>query len=169
MSEDFKFIRDFKKIDWKATLQVNALRAEVAGVLWMIITMFMGGGWNSLIYIFWPIIYFIYGLPIGLAISWLSGIGVPFVGWLGAIISATVVIGDPITSLLHKKWPDLIPVKKYDLLNWVLIIFVLENQNDLLISEGGNIIEERAKGTAIEVINVPQSPMIDIDGNMYKT
>jgi len=168
MSEEFRFIRDFKKINWLATLQVNAIRTEAAGILWLIFMLFMGGGWKSLMYIFWPIIYLIFGLPIGLVISWLSGLGVPFIGWFGAIISASVVIGDPITYLLHKKRPDLVPVKRYRLFNWVLVIFVLEDQEELVNTDEKEIVDINYKEKDEKVISIPQAPILDINENKYE-
>ena len=131
MSDDFKFIRDFKIIDWKLTIQVNAIRAEFAGLIWLVIALFVGKlGFQSFLYLFWPIIYMIYGIPLGLLFSWLSGIGVPFIWMFSAIISLMVAIGDPFTYFLHKKRPDLVPVERYKIFNLTPIIFVLDRGDE---------------------------------------
>ena len=61
----------------------------------------------------------------GLAASFLSSAGVPFAGWIAAILSLFVAAGDPLVFFLHKYKPKLVPVDKPGFFNFRIIIFVL--------------------------------------------
>ena len=132
--DDFVFTRDFKRINWKDTLQVNAIRTAFAGPILAIFMYFNGAGiGGAMVYFFlFPIIYGIGGIPLGLFLSWLSGLGVPFTGIFSAIVAFMAALGDPFTFILHKNKPELVPVEKYGFFNLVPIIFVLDrNVNEL--------------------------------------
>ncbi len=79
---DFSFARDFRKIQWRATLWYNLLRASCAGLVIGVLlfifpqngdSRFMGLGGPLL----WPIVYLIVFLPMGVVFSILRE--VPFV------------------------------------------------------------------------------------------
>ncbi|BBO83093.1 hypothetical protein DSCO28_36590 [Desulfosarcina ovata subsp. sediminis] len=128
---DFYFKRDFKRIKWKETLWLNFIRAFFAGIVYVIICIFAGEG-NTFadafkIILIFPFSYLFVILPMGLFMNFLSGIGVPFVGLVGIIFSLIVVLGDPIVFAIHKLKPTLVPVKKFRIINFRLIIFILDN------------------------------------------
>jgi hypothetical protein len=129
-NDDFVFTRDFSSINWKDTLQVNAIRTAFAGPIIAIFTYFNGAGFGEAMvnFFLFPIIYGILGIPLGLLLSWLSGLGVPLTGIFSAIVAFMAALGDPLTFILHKNKPELVPVEKYGFFNLVPIIFVLDRK-----------------------------------------
>jgi len=135
--DDFKFTRDFSKINWKSTLQLNLIRAAFAGPVIGIWALF---GWDEgslKLFFFYallfPIMYLVGILPMALIFFWLSSIGVPFAGLFSRVLAFMVAIGDPFTAILARKYPNLVPVEKFGFFNLRPIIFVLyENELALL-------------------------------------
>ncbi len=124
---DFSFKRDFNQIKWKETLWLNFLRALFAGPIWTIVMLSTGEPFSVAgTYLMFPLLYFVGALPIGLIGSFLSGLGVPFAGWFTILCSLLVVVGDPFVFVIHKVKPNLVPVEKFSIFNFKLIIFVLD-------------------------------------------
>jgi tetratricopeptide (TPR) repeat protein len=124
---DFQFIRDFSMINWKATGQVNLIRAAFAGpVLGLLMAFATGSAKMFFTYAFlFPFMYVVALVPMALVADWLSSRGVPVAGWFAAVLSFMVALGDPFTSMLSRKRPDLVPVEGFGLFNLKPIIFVL--------------------------------------------
>lgn len=129
---EFSFKNDFKRIQWGATAQVNLIRSVCAGIGLAIV---------SLVILQKPILealaiipgsplaYFLIFLPFGLACSWLSSIGVPWVGLFSLVAALFIVLGDPLVYLIHKWQPSFVPVQEYGFFNFQLVIYVLETEN----------------------------------------
>ncbi|MCK4358027.1 MAG: hypothetical protein KAW92_04670 [Candidatus Cloacimonetes bacterium] len=125
--QDFSLKRDFKLIQWGPTLLLNLVRSFCAGITWLIIFLAFGSPLSEIwFFILFPIPYFFVYVPIGLLIILLSEIGVPFIGILMYILSLMMVAGDPLTFLLHKVKPALVPAEHYGFLNFRVIIFILQ-------------------------------------------
>ena len=127
-NKDFSFKRDFKLIKWKETLWVNFLRSAFAGPIWMIFAAVVGEMpfSQALVYLLFPVLYLVGVLPIGLGASFLSSIGVPFVGWFALAMALLIIAGDPFVFVLHKIKPEIVPVKKFNIINFTIILFVLD-------------------------------------------
>lgn len=124
---DFKFTRDYSKINWKATAQVNLIRAACAGPALGILMWIASGQFRAfLLYtLLFPVMYALVVLPMALAALWLSSLGVPFAGLFAAMMSLMVAMGDPLTSILSRKRPDWVPVERFGFFNLNPVIFVL--------------------------------------------
>lgn len=126
---DFRLTRDFREIQWGATIWYNLLRAAcaglVVGVLMFIFPQSMGDRTTALAIPFvWPIAYLIIFLPAGIVFSLLQAL--PFIGLLAALFAFVAVgIGDPIASILHKLRPQIVPVESPPLFSLHLIFWVL--------------------------------------------
>jgi hypothetical protein len=115
----------FRTIQWRATLQVAAIRIVVAAVLWPLLMLATGSlppadfipmalslmvGFSAFIAIAIP--------AIGLARA-----NVPFVGF-AALPAWLVVIADPLVKVLHSVKPEWVPVERFKFVNPpVLAIF----------------------------------------------
>jgi hypothetical protein len=131
---DFLWRRDFTHIRWKDTLWLNFLRALFAGPVWTAVMVLTGEPLAvAVVYLLFPLLYFGGGLPLGLTTALLSSLGVPYVGLFTILCSLLVVVGDPFVFILYKVKPNIIPVQKFSVLNFVLIIFVLD---DIVTSNG---------------------------------
>lgn len=138
--DEFSFRRDFKRIRWKETLQVNALRAFAAGIVWAFICLFImigdpktGTGLTYGQLFLLPIGtvagYLAIYMPLGIFFSFLSSMGIPLVGFVAALFALIVAVGDPVMFIIHKVKPGLVPVKDYSFICFRLIIFVLDMEN----------------------------------------
>ena len=144
---DFKFTRDFRSIDWGATLKHCLLRAFCAGIVWSIVGL-MGpgirghGGTMDISFLLGlplilPIVYLVFFLPLGLLAAKLSA-AVPFVGWLAIISAVLIVVGDPLVCILSLFAPKLVPMHKPGLFMFVLIIWLLKGEEvdvDVAVSD----------------------------------
>lgn len=140
---DFSFRKDFKHIKWKETLLLNLIRSFSAGIIWLIagITIQIADQQTQqamplaamlLFPIMLPVAYFTFLMPVGLICSFLSDIGIPFVGLITAFAAISVAVGDPIMYVLHSSKPGLVPVEDYGFFNFRMIIFVLDIQHTTL-------------------------------------
>ena len=126
-NSNFSFRKDFGKIMWKETLWINFLRSLFAGPVIMILMLMTGESPSqALSALIFPITYFVAVLPLGLFMAFLSDLGVPVVWIFPVIFSVMVAIGDPFVFILRKFNPSLVPVYKFNFMNFVLILFVLE-------------------------------------------
>ena len=134
---DFDFKRDFKYTQWGATLQVALVRSVAVGIVCAIFGLIMVLGSEPsvskppyytflLMPIVMPLINLFY-IPIGLVCGFLSSKGVPWVGLVTGLIALFFfVIGDPLTFFIHKYKKSLVPVEKFNFLNFAIIIWVLD-------------------------------------------
>ncbi len=132
---DFSFKRDYRRIKWQATLWVNVLRAAFAGPIWVIFMAFAGDMPfpQVLVYLLFPALYLVGFLPLGLGASFLSSVGVPVVGWLSFAVALMIMVGDPFVFVLHKAKPEFVPVKTFNVINFTLILFVLDEGDDPIL------------------------------------
>ena len=111
---------DLKNVDWPATLKLIVLRLVAAGLIAGVI-MFIAkpSGQSLLAIVVGPLAV---GIMVGFALicSVLSRLGVPWVG-LGAFAGIATVIGDPVLYFASKKYPDFLPVAKFNLINWPVL------------------------------------------------
>ncbi len=127
---DFQFSRDFRKIQWGATLWYNLLRASCAGLVIGVLMFFFNQNETDLFSaiaspLVWPIGYLILFLPLGIIFSILREL--PFVGILSVFFSLiAVAIGDPIVCILHKFFPKLVPVESPSIFSLILVFWVLD-------------------------------------------
>ena len=122
----FSWNRDFKHVNWQATLKYNLFRATGAGIVWCILELLSGAGMHALpMLIAFPIGYFIFLLPIGLVTGWLSGKGVPWVGLVNFLFALMLFVGDPLVFILKKAKPELVPIDKPAFFNFKLVIFII--------------------------------------------
>ncbi|HMO52365.1 MAG TPA: hypothetical protein PKA21_14695 [Kiritimatiellia bacterium] len=126
---DFSFFRDFRQIQWGATLWYNLLRSACAGlvlgILMFIFPEAAGDRTSALTTPFiWPIAYVILFLPMGIIFSLLRNL--PFVGLIAAFFALiAVAIGDPIVCILHKIFPKIVPVESPPLFSLYIVFWVL--------------------------------------------
>lgn len=124
-NDNFSFKRDFKKIMWLSTLWVNFLRSLFAGPVFLLIMFFVDDRSNSLLpFLMFPVAYFLCLLPFGIFLYILNDMGVPFAGYLYIFFSILVALGDPFVFILHKIKPSFVPVYKFNMFNFDIIIFV---------------------------------------------
>jgi len=140
---DFKFTRDFRSIDWGATLKHSLLRAFCAGIVWLVVAFIMEGKgskvpsgmlWFPLSF---PLVYLVFFLPLGMLAAKLSA-AVPFVGWVAIIAAVLIVVGDPLVCILSLFAPRLVPMHKPGLFMFVLIIWLLKSEEvdvDVAVSD----------------------------------
>jgi len=147
--DEFSFKKDFKSVQWKETLLLNAVRSIVAGIVWGVL-IFAQGQQSSAdalrMPLLFPIAYFAALLPIGLLSMFLSNIGIPWVGLVSGFVALTVVVADPLVFILHKIYPALAPVEKYGFFNFNAVIFITENE--LLKRRNREILEDQDEETA---------------------
>lgn len=126
---DFSFTRDFRQIQWGATIWYNLLRAACAGLVLGIFLFFFpqspGDQMRALATpLIWPIGYLIMFLPMGIIFSLLRNL--PFVGIIALFFAIIAVsIGDPIVCILHKIFPKIVPVDSPPLFSLYLVFWVL--------------------------------------------
>lgn len=136
---------DFKAVQWQPTLQLHLVRSFSAGVVWAVVMLLNGSGAEALGAPFlFPLMYFI-GMPIYLglakgaaAIMGPDGWGPAIVGFTTLIFAIGIVVGDPVVYFLDKKWPQLVPVETFKVVNFVVVLFVYPPSSSLLTEIGGN-------------------------------
>jgi len=125
MAPDFDFWRDYKNIIWTSTIVLNCFRAFVAGLVWMVIFLITGINHNInellLIPIAWPVLLaFLFPLHL------IFQKAIPIIGgilyFVGLILTCPA---DPFLFIIHKHFPQLVPVEQYPIFSKNLIIFVL--------------------------------------------
>ena len=134
----FSLDRDFKKVNWAATLQLNMMRAFFAGIVWAIVLAFSGSKSGVPIFaipFIAPIAYIcilpflmatikiIDAMPFLLGGRFIADIVImifPFA------IGAAVALGDPFVFALQKFQPRLVPTPVFQAINFVWCIFILD-------------------------------------------
>jgi hypothetical protein len=126
--EDFSFRRDFRRIDWPATLRLNLLRAVFAGLFWALLQLIAGQA-SALVALVmvaaFPIGYAGFMLPFGLVAAWLASVGVPFAAWITGVFAVIVAVGDPLVWVLHRSRPSWVPADRPAFMSLRLVIFVM--------------------------------------------
>jgi len=124
---------NFKAVQWGPTAQVHGIRAFAAGLVWAVILLLNGGSgspWWAMPLAF-PFVY-LFGLPIYLSMAKVVAVfageemGKTIVGLLTIVFLVGIVVGDPLVHMLHQKRPDLVPVEKFNIVNFVLVMFVYD-------------------------------------------
>lgn len=72
----------------------------------------------------WPVGYFVFFLPVGLATAWPSKL-VPFVGLFAGVIALFVAVGDPLVFALSRFKPTPVPVERPRFFQFQIIAFVV--------------------------------------------
>jgi hypothetical protein len=133
----FSFDRDFNKVNWAATLQLNIMRAFFAGIIWAIVLAFssLKSEMNILTVPFIAPIAYICILPFIMAtLRIVNPMPLLFAGRLIAdivlfVFSLTVgiaiALGDPLVFALQKFQPRLVPAKVSQVINFAWCIFIL--------------------------------------------
>lgn len=132
IAREFRMTRDFRSVAWKATLWYNLLRALGAGVVigvLMIVTGQASFGEALAQALVHPILWLVFGLPIGYVAAKLAGT-IPFIGWFAIFMSLIfVAIGDPLVALLHRFVPQAVPAEDPPLFQMNLITFLLKPES----------------------------------------
>lgn len=142
-TEPFKLTRDFKRVQWGPTLQVNLLRAAASGLIFGLIGLIMffaslgshrtGTLWPllfaPLIYpLVMPLTYLFFFLPLGLVGGVLASMNniVGLIGALFVLVAAlAVMVGDPLIFFLHRSRPAWVPIDRYPFVGFCMILYVL--------------------------------------------
>jgi hypothetical protein len=133
---DFRLTRDFRSVDWNATIRYNLMRACAAGfvlgplIFWMSISSReMTGGhpaWPALAFpLILPLMYLVIFLPFGLLFGALGSV-IPFIGLFTIFVALLVAIGDPIICILYAVAPKFVPVQRPSFFSLKLIYYVLK-------------------------------------------
>lgn len=132
----FSLRENFKAIQWGPTLLLQLMRSVSAGIVWTVILLAAGLGSQAFQAIFMVPLYYLIGVPFVLLM--IKAVGVIFgaigFGWavdLGygfftLILALGIMVGDPILFFLNKIKPGLLPVEKFNFLNFTMILFVLD-------------------------------------------
>lgn len=143
IARDFNITRDFKSIDWGATLWFNLMRAAGGGIVFAILGLLMeeyrrntGVGTILAFPLIIPIGYLFFFLPMGMVCAFLAKF-FPYVGILVFMLSLFVAAGDPLVWILSLVAPQAVPVAKPGFVNFALIMWVLkpEEAAEVVISE----------------------------------
>lgn len=126
---DFQFTRDYKSIEWRATLWYNLLRATAAGIVIAAAQMLLPSSrevsaLEALAMIpMMPVAYLLFILPMTMLVSLLRW--VPFVGLIGLVLAILVALGDPLVALLKRIQPAAVPVDNPTLFSMTPVFWVL--------------------------------------------
>lgn len=119
---------------FKETLWINILRSFCAGIVWIIISLFMPADGNPFYYkLFAPIV-----MPFLLGTFYLVSLVLKIfkLGGIGNIMCMLVAVpGDPLVYFLFKLKPEWVPVKEYRFLWFAAIITVYKEERDIPISK----------------------------------
>jgi len=128
---DFEFSRDFRSIQWKATLKYNLLRAAMTGCVIALI------GFNVpalsvdnrflviLVPFLWPVFYIFFVIPSSVLMYWFSEI--PFVGLFSRFLSLiSVTLGDPFVCIISHYYPNVVPVEAPPLFSLTPVFWVID-------------------------------------------
>lgn len=116
-----------KGILWGATLILNHVRAACAGIVWFVLFLFLPSDPEApspIIFLALPFMYLLGILPMALISYGLSKMGVPFIGLISVMLSILLIPGDPLTYIIHKYKPKLVPIDQYNIINFTAVILV---------------------------------------------
>jgi hypothetical protein len=129
----FSLKDNFKKIQWVPTFLLHLMRAFSAGLIWCLVMMFTGARGTvspfSILLTF-PIIYFTF-VPMILVISKIMSIfidvlGEGFYAMVSFFFALLIIVGDPLLFVLNKLKPGILPVEKFNIVNFSMMLFILD-------------------------------------------
>lgn len=125
MISDFDFQRDFKNIIWPSTIVLNGIRTFTAGLIWMVIFLCAGISHNISELLIIPFTW-----PVLLTVLFLLQVFfqkiVPIIGGILYVVGLILTCpADPFLFVIHKQFPQIVPVKEYPVFSKNLMIFVL--------------------------------------------
>ena len=126
---------NFKAVQWGPTLLLHLLRSFAAGVVWAFILLVANSGsssgpsWWAMPFVL-PFAYFV-ALPFYFLVAKIAtavagdaiALGVAIVTLIFAL---GIVVGDPLVYILHKNKPEFVPIEKFNFVNFVIVLFVLD-------------------------------------------
>ena len=132
----FNLKRDWRLVDWKATITLQALRAFIAGVIWAIIFAVAGNSQMALPALVGTLFFYLGGV-------WFYLIGIRIVASIVDAVSGDsfgqiiyglstllfcfgIVVADPVLFFLRKSNPMIVPLEKFGFVNMTVIIFVVD-------------------------------------------
>jgi hypothetical protein len=144
IARDFSILRDFRSIDWGATIKHNLLRAFCAGIVWAVVGFIAGGNQPKIpgrpaefdtgfllgMPLLFPVMYLIILLPMGVICGKLASV-IPFVGWITFLFAILIVVGDPLVCIFSLFAPGLVPMHKPGFLMFTLIVYLIKADDDV--------------------------------------
>ena len=131
---DFSFWRDFKRIDWGASLWLNLMRATASGIVLCIVLFLIPTGpgraqsWQMPIcMLMMPLAYLLFLAPVGLLAAGLARRGLRWLVLVTFFCVLDILPGDPVVFILHKVCPRLVPVRQFGLFNFALVLWVIRD------------------------------------------
>lgn len=131
----FSIKENFKAIQWRPTLLLHLMRAFSAGLVWCLVMLIVGGGGPNTpspfsMLVMFPIIYFTF-VPIILIICKIMSVFIPvlgqaFYGFVSFFLALGIIVGDPLLFALNRFKPGILPVQKFNFVNFTMILFVLD-------------------------------------------
>ena len=126
---------NFKAVQWGPTLLLHLLRSFSAGLIWAFVLLVANGGssggpsWWTMPFVL-PFAYFV-ALPFYFLVAKIAtavagdalALGVAMVTLIFAL---GIVVGDPLVYILHKTKPEFVPTEKFNFVNFVIVLFVLD-------------------------------------------
>lgn len=131
---DFSLARDFRSVDWKASLLFNAMRAALGALVWTGILLAIAVSSNRTFDI-WSLLatpfvlflgYWIFTAPLSMVGEWISRI--PFVGLFLIALALPVALGDPLVCLVKRLAPNAIPVEDPPLFSLSAFFWVIKGR-----------------------------------------
>lgn len=135
----FSFDRDLKNVKWGATIQLNMLRVLFASIIWTPIIMLSGSKSDMPILaipFIAPIVYiFIFPFMLG-TLAIIDKIPILLGGRMIAdivllifpfAVGIVIALGDPLVFALKKIQPNLVPIQKFNFINFAWCMFVLRS------------------------------------------
>lgn len=111
-----------KNVLWGKTLQINLVRAFVAGLLMSLFAATQGESVETIVAM--PFVVALIWFPIVLILNFLAHVGIPFVGLVGIVFALPFFVADPIVFVLHKVAPRLVPTESYGFINFTSLFLV---------------------------------------------
>jgi hypothetical protein len=131
----FSIRENFKAIRWGPTLLLHLMRAFSAGLVWCLVMLFVGGGGPNTpspfsMFVMFPILYFTF-VPMILIIckimsAFIAVLGEAFYAMVSFFLALGIIVGDPLLLALNKFKPGILPLRKFNFVNFSMILFVLD-------------------------------------------
>jgi hypothetical protein len=140
----FSFKNDWRAIRWGATLQVLLVRSIAAGIVWGIVIICTGNNPRNPPGVVMPLLFPLIFMPFllcsvifGKIVSTIFGvigfevIGQLMFGFFSLVAMFGIIVGDPLVFMLHRNAPKAVPVEKFNFLNFMALMFVLDPAKSL--------------------------------------
>ena len=141
---DFFILRDWRKVEWDPTIQLNFARWAMSGAVFSILLLFgFGGAVPDLIALLQPVLMpllLLVLLPLLVVGDVLGHFRLPFGIFFTYFHTLVNLFGDPFLYLLYARYPDHCPVRTFRPFNFVPFIFVVKPESEVL-DEGSEIGE----------------------------